>query len=77
MASPSLAQRAAPQVAIAGGRGRPAAAGAAGAAGRVIALQRTIGNAAVWRLVAARQRALQRACCGSCAAGHECEEEDE
>jgi hypothetical protein len=74
MAAPSLVQRAASQVAADGGRSRRAAAGAPG---RVIALQRTIGNAAVGRLVEARRRAVQRACCASCAAGHECEREDE
>jgi Lysine-specific metallo-endopeptidase len=41
----------------------------------VLALQRAIGNRAVARLAKADRQALHRACCGSCAAGHSCEDE--
>src|SRR5947209_19888903 len=44
---------------------------------RVLALQRTIGNAAVGRLLRAERGALQRACCTSCETGKRCEDEEE
>jgi hypothetical protein len=40
-----------------------------------IALQQTIGNRAVARLAKSHRQELHRACCGSCAAGHTCEDE--
>src|SRR5689334_777290 len=44
---------------------------------RLLALQRSIGNAGVARLVASGRRPLQRACCASCAAGHRCKDEEQ
>jgi hypothetical protein len=49
--------------------------GPGGAAGRVLALQRAAGNAAVSLLVEQRDRRLQRACCSACADGGKCESE--
>jgi lysine-specific metallo-endopeptidase family protein len=48
----------------------------AGSEHQLLALQRSIGNAGVARLVASGRRPLQRACCASCAAGHRCEDEE-
>jgi hypothetical protein len=44
---------------------------------RLLALQHSIGNAGVARLVAGGRRPLQRACCASCAGGHRREDEQE
>lgn len=55
---------------------RRAASAPAGGPGRVLALQRMAGNAAVARLVEERRRTLQRACCAGCADGHSCESEE-
>lgn len=44
---------------------------------RVLALQRTIGNAAVGRLLRAENRPIQRACCPSCATGKRCDDDEE
>jgi hypothetical protein len=44
-----------------------------GARVRLVELQRTIGNAAVARVLGQERRTLARACCSSCAQGHKCQ----
>lgn len=55
-----------------GASSRAVVPAAPGTGTQLFGLQRTIGNAAVVRLLGSDRRTLSRACCSSCASGHQC-----